>query len=74
MRHSLSDESTRAATVLSSWCTFPELVPRSEIVSVFKEKSSRMGSKAKGKGRDISITDTSNSPIDVDMDSNKSST
>jgi hypothetical protein len=69
MRHSLTDESTRAATVLSSWCTFPELVPRSEIVSIFKEKSSRMGSKAakaKSKGKDISTTDTSNSPIDVD--------
>jgi hypothetical protein len=40
MCHSLSDESTRAATVLGSWAaSFPDLIPRSDIVSVFKDKS-----------------------------------
>lgn len=60
MRHSLSDESTRAATVLGSWCTFPDLVPCGEIVSIFKDKSSRSGSKAaaKGKGKDKEVTST----------------
>ena len=58
MRHSLSDESTRAATVLGSWCTFPDLVPCGEIVSIFKDKSSCSGSKAaaKGKGKDKEAT------------------
>ena len=41
MRHSLSDESTRAASVLGSWCTFPGAVPREEIMTTFKEKSKR---------------------------------
>lgn len=41
MRHSLSDESTRAATVLSSWCEFPSAIPRDEIISTFKDKSKR---------------------------------
>jgi hypothetical protein len=39
MRHSLSDESTRAVAVLGSWCTFPGSVPHEEIMGVFKEKS-----------------------------------
>jgi hypothetical protein len=39
MRHSLSDESTWAAAVLGSWCTFPGAVPHEEIMRVFKEKS-----------------------------------
>jgi hypothetical protein len=41
MQHSLSDESTRAATVLGSWCTFPGAVPHEEIMSAFKEKGRR---------------------------------
>lgn len=55
MRHSLSDESTRAASVLGSWCEIPELIPRTEIVQVFKDKSKRSG-----KGKETTI-------IDVDM-------
>lgn len=55
MRHSLSDESTRAATVLGSWCTFTDLVPFGEIASKFKAKSSRSGSKAAAKGKDKEI-------------------
>jgi hypothetical protein len=78
MRHSLSDESTQAATVLGSWCTFPGLIPHSELVSIFKEKSTCMGSKAKSRDlgkRDKSSTDpSSNDAIDVDIDSTRSST
>ena len=56
MQHSLSDESTRAATVLGSWCDFPGLIPRDDVVAALKNKSNRMG---KGKARaDI---------VDVDM-------
>lgn len=51
MRHSLSDESTRAATVLSSWCDFPIAIPRDEIISVFRDKSRRPKG---GKGKEVS--------------------
>jgi hypothetical protein len=46
MRHSLSDESTRAATVLGSWCDFPGVIPRDDIMEIFKDKGRR------GKGKD----------------------
>lgn len=44
-RHALSDKSTRAASVLSSWATVPDVVPEKEIIQVFKDKSKR-GKKA----------------------------
>lgn len=37
-RHALSDESTRAATVLSSWAAIPGLIPEEDILQVFREK------------------------------------
>lgn len=40
LRHSLSDTSTQAATVLGSWCD-KGLVPVDEIIADFKNKSSR---------------------------------
>ncbi|TDL24115.1 hypothetical protein BD410DRAFT_719621 [Rickenella mellea] len=40
-RHALSDESTRAATVLNSWAQVQGLVPEATIIKSFKEKSSR---------------------------------
>ncbi len=40
-RHALSDESTRAATVLSSWAAMDGVVPESAIIKVFRDKSSR---------------------------------
>ena len=49
MRHSLSDASTRAATVLSSWMAVPGLMPESEILQVFHAKALCTG-KSKGKG------------------------
>jgi hypothetical protein len=48
MHHSLSDESTRAATVLSSWCDFPSAIPCEEIIATFRDKSKR----PKGMGKE----------------------
>jgi hypothetical protein len=50
MRHSLSDESTRAATVLSSWCHFPPAIPHNDIIANFRDKSKRPKG---GKGKEI---------------------
>jgi len=43
MRHSLADESIRAACVLGSWCEFPGAIPREDIITLFKDKSKRVG-------------------------------
>jgi hypothetical protein len=40
MCHSLSD-STRATTVLSSWCDFPLAILCDEITTTFRDKSKR---------------------------------
>lgn len=40
IRHSLSDESTRAATVLSSWAAVG-LIPEAEVMQVFRDESKR---------------------------------
>ncbi|TFK79027.1 hypothetical protein K466DRAFT_466388, partial [Polyporus arcularius HHB13444] len=41
LRRNLSDESTRAATVLSAWMAIPGLVPAGKIVQSFADKASR---------------------------------
>ena len=41
MRHSLSDKSVRAATVIGSWAGLPEMVPHVEIVKAFNDKGKR---------------------------------
>ena len=41
LRHNLSDESTRAATVLHSWSQIPGFIPESEIIQMFAAKSQR---------------------------------
>ena len=41
MRHSLSDESTRAASVLGAWSDLAGAVPREEIMEIFKDKGRR---------------------------------
>jgi hypothetical protein len=41
MRHSLSDESVRAATVLGSWCSIPDAIPRDKLITVFRDKAKR---------------------------------
>ena len=38
LRHSLSDESTQAATVLHAWSEIPGLIPEANIIQVFKDK------------------------------------
>ncbi|GJF00030.1 hypothetical protein PsYK624_163070 [Phanerochaete sordida] len=40
-RHSLNDESTRAATVISSWAAVPGLIPEAAIVATFADKAKR---------------------------------
>jgi hypothetical protein len=58
MRHSLSDESTRAATVLGSWVAlFSDLIPHNDIVTSFKDKSKRSG---KGKGSTVVQVESNN--------------
>jgi hypothetical protein len=42
LRHGLSDESTRASTVLHAWSQIPGLIPENEIIQVFKNKCRRL--------------------------------
>ena len=46
LRHNLSDESTRAASVLSSWLKIEGLVPEQDIIKLFQDKSKRGGKTA----------------------------
>ena len=48
LRHSLSDESTRAATVLGSWATIDGLIPVQEVVENIHNKGSRWAEVASG--------------------------
>jgi hypothetical protein len=41
LRHNLSDESTRAATVLHSWSNVDGLIPEQDIISLFGDKPKR---------------------------------
>lgn len=41
LRHNLSDESTRAATILHSWGSIGDLIPESEIIRAFGDKSKK---------------------------------
>ncbi len=62
-RHSLNDESTWAATILSSWAALKGVIPESKVLEVFGAK----GKQSKGKDKIISEPDTS-STIIVDDD------
>ncbi|KIJ28004.1 hypothetical protein M422DRAFT_92102, partial [Sphaerobolus stellatus SS14] len=42
LHHSLGDESMQSATVLGSWDGIPGLILEKEIITAFKEKSSRV--------------------------------
>ena len=59
LRHNLSDESTRAATVLGGWMNIPGLVPEQEIVALFRAKSKRKkGDQADGaKNGEVIVVD-----------------
>src|ERR1700678_2694043 len=57
LRHGLSDESTRAATVLHAWSEIPGLIPESEIIQVFKDKCHRLNTdKESRKEKDEAVT------------------
>ena len=56
-RHALSEESTRAATLLNSWSTIPGLIPEAEIIQSFKDKSRRLGKKKQGSNISVVTTD-----------------
>ena len=51
MHHSLSDESTWAAMVLSSWCNFPQAIPHDDIIAIFRDKNKRPKG---GQGKEVS--------------------
>ena len=42
LRHGLSDESTRASTVLQAWSKILGLILEGEIIQVFKDKCHRL--------------------------------
>lgn len=63
LRHGLSDESTRASTVLHAWSQISGLIPENEIVQVFKDKCRRL---KKGKGLE---NDKEKNVLVVDSDS-----
>ncbi|GJE85026.1 hAT transposon family protein [Phanerochaete sordida] len=54
-RHSLNDESTRAATVISSWAAVPGLIPEAALVATFADKAKR--SKKKASDSDIELVE-----------------
>ena len=66
LRHGLSDDSTRAATVLHAWSEIPGLIPEDDILQLFQDKCRRL--KDKGKERD-----TGKDVLYVDCDSEDSS-
>ena len=39
LRHSLSDKSAQAATVLGSWSSLEGVIPKAHIIQLFKDKS-----------------------------------
>ena len=45
LRHSLSDDTVRTSTVLSSWARYPDLVPEGDDMDLLRRKE-------KGKGKD----------------------
>ena len=39
----LTEDSTCASTVVSSWSEFPKLIPASKIIQIFQDKHKRVG-------------------------------
>ena len=67
LRHSLSDESVRASTVLGSWARIPGLVPEKAILKRFrKRKSGEDDSDSEGDELDISETESEDGEEDGD--------
>ena len=63
LRHSLSDASVRASTLLGFWASIPALVPETDVVNLIRELSDRQRA-AKGKAKDNGALDV----IDVDAE------
>ena len=61
LRHSLSDASVRASTLLGSWASIPALVPETDVVNLIRDLSDRRRA-AKGKARE------NDEVIDVDAE------
>ena len=55
LRHRLSDESTRASTVLHAWSEIPGLIPENEIIQVFKDKCRRLNTKESGQEKEKAV-------------------
>ena len=47
LRHNLSDESTRAATMVHSWLNIKGLIPEQDIIKLFQDKSKRQKGSSK---------------------------
>jgi hypothetical protein len=54
-RHSLSDDSTCASSVVGMWAKLPNAIPHDTIVDSFKEKSSCSAAK---KAKSITVDDS----------------
>jgi hypothetical protein len=65
LRHALSDDSTRASTVLHAWSQIPGLIPEVDIIEVFKDKCRRL----KEKGKQHKTTKDTESIVVLDPDS-----
>jgi hypothetical protein len=61
LRHSLTDSSTRGATVLGAWHEVPGLVPYDFIVSQFKDKSKRSKKKPRLEPQGTEVIDVESS-------------
>ena len=65
LRHALSDDSTRASTILHAWSQIPGLIPEADIIELFKDKCRRL----KGKGKQGKTTKDTESIVISDPDS-----
>ena len=66
LRHSLSDASVRASTLLGSWASIPALVPETDVVNLIRELSDRRRT-AKVKSKDDGdVIDVDAEPEDGD--------
>jgi hypothetical protein len=59
MRHSLSDQSTRAATVLGAWCDLPGAIPREEIAAGFRDKNKRPKGSSSNNATSVALPESS---------------
>lgn len=53
MRHSLSDVSVRASTVVGSWAEQEGLIPEANIIQVFRDKAKCAGKRSAQGDREV---------------------